>query len=291
MSLNSARQPTSSATDGSDMILQVGQTRIYVDKRTLAHHSPIFRSMFSQGINDDPEHMYLVLAALYDPCLNPGILSLHSEVIHAMGSRAFYMETTKSFKLVAAMFRLDNRLEHNFPSPLLEYRELHGQTAGGISVQTHIASYPAFGFDVVNLARTHGLNRILPAAFYIYLTVHFRLHDAQGAISSGITRDDGTVAQLSNEDKTMCLAALGRIITFQEAHAYGFFYRVPGSMLEQCCTSSGNCKPAIISFLMSAVYPLPPVIALTGLNGMKQLLCPGCSKFAHSLYLLGQPYI
>ncbi|KAJ7471093.1 hypothetical protein FB451DRAFT_1037418 [Mycena latifolia] len=281
------------------MILQAGRTRIRVDKRTLADHSPVFKAMFSRAeaagvdltkelpvvrIDDEPEDMYLVLGALYDP--------------------AFYMQTTKSFRIVSAMLRLGkkygidelyedaiSRLEHDFPSTLQEYRELHGQTVGGVPVQTHIAPYPALGFEVVNLARAYGLNHILPTAFYICLIVHLRIDDVKKAIWDGVARDDGMVVHLSENDKELCAMALALMIDAQQVNSFHYFYGMPDEIIIQGCASRSRCRAAVASFRRFASYPSPCIIALAGLDGWTEPLCDECAGLAEVLHRLGQEHI
>ncbi|KAJ7488599.1 hypothetical protein B0H11DRAFT_2191943 [Mycena galericulata] len=275
-----------------DMILQTGPVQFYVDRVTLEEHSPIFRAMFLRAeaagadftkvpvvrIDDDEQDMYLTLTALYDP-----------------------PETTKSFRLVSAMFRLGkkyeidelyddayNRLEHDFPRTLVEYRELHGQTPRGVCAKTYITPYAAVGFDVVNFARAHGLNKILPAAFYICLTVHLRSHDVQHAISHGLLRENNTLAELSSADKDLCLSVLRDLIDHQRRHPFQYFYDVVERGLPQSCTSPATCIVAVASFLEFESCPSPAVITLAGLDAHRQGLCPSCAKRARGLHSLGQ---
>ncbi|KAJ6543576.1 hypothetical protein DFH09DRAFT_1390775 [Mycena vulgaris] len=287
------------SADGPDLILQAGQTRIHVKKAVLTENSPVFRAMFSRAeeagadltnglpvvrIDDSPEDMYLVLDALCDP--------------------AFYMETTKSFKIVSAMLRLGkkygidelyedaiSRLEHDFPSTLLEYQELHGQTRSSFSVKLHIAPYPALGFEVVNLARAYGLNQILPAALYICVTVHFNIHDVKKAIQDGLVRDDGRVVHLSEEDKDRCWNAIDKLIEAQRTTSFRYFYDMPEDIISRYCSERSNCTSVVAYFRRLTSYPPLCVIALRGMEILDQALCDECADHAVSVNRMGQTYI
>lgn len=99
------------------------------------------------------------------------------------------------------------RLCHDFPSTLEERDKFHSDE------NRLLQPYRGIVIDVINLARECGLFRILPAAF-ARCCMYYTATD----LLRGKTRPDGSTANLSAEDRAICIIGRDRLIKLQTEH-------------------------------------------------------------------------
>ncbi|KAJ7668681.1 hypothetical protein DFH06DRAFT_982295 [Mycena polygramma] len=203
--------------DGS-VVLQAENTQFRVHWSVLSIRSPVFRD-HAQTLCEPPE------CDIVDgcPCIIPGPATPDVAII----LRALYLAPPVStptrvaiphFSVVAAFVRLGRKYEFKdlFSSAIarLEYynpnkssKYVENPTLSPLKY-FGIARTPGILFEILSLAREHGILSVLPSAYYRVVSKHSQ-------ILKGIPGPDDTVITLSSKEQQICILARPKIIRAQ----------------------------------------------------------------------------
>ncbi|KAI0938373.1 hypothetical protein AcV5_000067 [Taiwanofungus camphoratus] len=196
--------------DGS-VVLVAGETAFRVHQGVLAQNSDVFRDLFT--VPQPANHEKI------DDCPVVHLFDLPEELRHLlrvlyMGRRYFRADVRIKFSIVSAVMRLAEkyqiedlrddalaRMKSWFTDDFSVWSDLT-KFDGNAAIQCE----PSDAIEAVNLARHTQTDSMLPAALYLCCQLPTRL------LLQGVTRADGSVERLSQEDQERCFDARSRLV-------------------------------------------------------------------------------
>ncbi|KII91851.1 hypothetical protein PLICRDRAFT_136362 [Plicaturopsis crispa FD-325 SS-3] len=180
--------------EDGNIVLEANSLQFRVHRGVLCAQSPVFRDMFQIGQPAANEPMVEGCPLVYMPDQGQDVM----HVLKAFYGGDRYTGVPIPFAVVAAYLRLGSKYEIDALRREAVFR-LHAELPCSFQAleeylsrapNRHIAHHPGWLFDVIALAHAHGLQRILPAAYYIVAalyTVHAILKGAPTGVDASTT--------------------------------------------------------------------------------------------------------
>ncbi|KAK7025079.1 BTB domain-containing protein [Favolaschia claudopus] len=225
--------------DDGNVVLQAKNIQFRVHWSLLALHSSVFSDM--RGLpqpTDQPTVEGCPVVELADDSVDV------EYILKALYNPTFLAEEKLPFSAISALLRMGRkydfrdlfssavkRLTSEFPSSFEEYERIESPVHGYTTMQYQAG----IEFDIIALAKENNIMTVLP-------TVCFQVASRipTPALCEGIQRPDGTIARLSPEYLTRCVAAREKLLRqqFQPGHTFGWARKWPFAP----CSTANHCR-------------------------------------------------